>query len=531
VPVASRRWLWALAGLLLMVAALAYLQTGLLAALNIYDEGIILYGAVRVIDGQVPYRDFWTQYSPGQLYVLSALFTALGKSVMVARLWDIVIRAALALMIFALSARLSSVKAAAPVWVLAVMWVQYYGFFGYPIFVGVLLSLASLYAFIEGLRRPAWMAASGVLLGFVAIFRHDMAVYVTAAQFITFVLWALRSGSDQVAPISRHVRDAVRRLTPWLIGALVVLTPVVAYFLVNVPAGELLQQLFVFPLVEFPKVRDLPYPELEWLPKNLPFYAPVLVYTLALVIAIVKLKDERSQPSPDPSQAWGIIMVVLFGVFGFNQARVRSDEIHTVQFFLPALLLLPVLWRGAPPRRWLSYITATVGVLIAIVGIIDPINLYVRQLEMRANPSIARTLENTLPIAQGALVSPDHNFAVRHLQTLTQPGDKVYVGLSRHDRVFANDAMFYFLLERHSPTRYHELHPGLTNTEPVQREMIADIERNNVKYVVLTAMFEGAEEPNDSSLSTGVTLLDDYLRTHYQIMNTIGAYRIYVRRS
>jgi hypothetical protein len=284
-------------------------------------------------------------------------------------------------------------------------------------------------------------------------------------------------------------------------------------------------------LVEFPKVRDLPYPELDWLPNNLPFYAPFLIYLLSSVIAVIKLRSARQQPSLDHSQAWGIIMVVSFGVFGFNQARVRSDEIHTVQFFLPALVLLPVLWRGATqPRRWLSYVTASVGVVIAVMSIINPIDLYLQQLEMRANTNIARTLENTLPIARGVMVSPDHNFAVRRLQTLTQPGDKVYVGLSRHDRIFANDVMFYFLMERHSPTRHHELHPGLTNTEPVQREMIADIERNNVKYVVLTDMFEGAEEPNDSALSTGVTLLDDYLKTHYQIMNTIGAYRIYVRR-
>ena len=525
----SPRVLRAITALLLMTGALVYLQTGLYSPLNIYDEGIIVYGSVRVMDGQVPYRDFWTQYSPGQLYVLAALFGTLGKSIMVERVWDITIRATLALMIFVLGARLSSVKASVPLWVLALLWVQHYGFFGYPIFAGLLFSLASIHALIRGFSSRRWMFASGSLLGLTAIFRHDMAVYVAAAQLITFVPLAMWRLASPASPQLQLVTYAIRRLLPWAGGTLIVITPVLAYFLATVPANQLAQQLFIFPLTEFPKVRDLPYPDLDWWPNNLPFYAPFPIYAIAFSMAVAHIRREPQTADYDGYRVWGIIMMVLFGVFGFNQARVRSDEIHTVQFFLSALTLLPALWHGiSRAARWLSYVIAMTSVVLAIAAIVNPIDHYVRQLEGRANA--ARNLNHGLPIAQGALVSLDHNFAVRYLQRLTKPGDKVYIGLSQHDRVFANDVMFYFLLERHSPTRYHELHPGLANTEPVQREMIADIERNAVKYVVLTSMFQGANEPNDSALSSGVELLDDYLRTHYQWVTTIGAYRIYVRR-
>jgi len=33
-------------------------------------------------------------------------------------------------------------------------------------------------------------------------------------------------------------------------------------------------------------------------------------------------------------------------------------------------------------------------------------------------------------------------------------------------------------------------------------------------------------EPNDSSLNSGVKLLDTYLREHYKLSNAIGSYRI-----
>ena len=128
-------------------------------------------------------------------------------------------------------------------------------------------------------------------------------------------------------------------------------------------------------------------------------------------------------------------------------------------------------------------------------------------------------------------MSSEQIFAVQTIQGLTQPGEMVYVGLSNHSRVFANDVMFYFVMNRPSPTRYHEIHPGLVNTVAVQQEMIADFERHQVRYLVLTNMFEGAREPNDSALDSKITLLDDYIKAHYQQAHTLGSYRILKRRN
>ncbi|HEV2383037.1 MAG TPA: hypothetical protein VG206_24995 [Terriglobia bacterium] len=49
------------------------------------DEGIILQGAERILRGQVPYRDFFSFYTPGSYYLTALLFKILGDSVLVAR--------------------------------------------------------------------------------------------------------------------------------------------------------------------------------------------------------------------------------------------------------------------------------------------------------------------------------------------------------------------------------------------------------------------------------------------------------------
>jgi len=219
--------------------------------------------------------------------------------------------------------------------------------------------------------------------------------------------------------------------------------------------------------------------------------------------------------------------VVLFGLFGCNHARVRSDTIHTVQFFLPSVVLLPVLYRAGSRRvNLLGYLCAAIAIVLAVAFSINPIAQYLETRKLPNNPDVQRSLKLTLPIAQGAVMSTEQLFAVQTIQGLTQPGEPVYVGLSNHSRVFANDVMFYFVMDRPSPTRYHELHPGLVNTVAVQQEMIADLERQHVRYLVLTNMFEGAREPNDTAIDSKVTLLDDYIKAHYQQAHILGSYRI-----
>ena len=502
----------------------------MIAPLNIYDEGIIVYGATRVMDGQTPYRDFWTQYSPAQLYVLAALFKAFGKQIMVERWWDVVIRSCLALAMAMLAAQLTSRKGGLFVWVMGLLWVTYYSFFGYPIFQGLLFSLLSIAALTQALTKTQtchpersegprnWLIISGVLLGIATLFRHDMAIYVGAAQTIVLLGHALTQ---------RQFRAGLRRWLMLAASAVLTVLPVAIFLLRNVRAYDLLDQLFIFPLTIFPKVRDLPYPALTGGLGELPFYAPFLIYALAGGIAVAKLwRDYRGDPGGRPYESWDVLIVVLFGLFGWNQARVRSDIIHTVQFFLPAVVLLPVLMRAATQRASLArYICAAVAMTLTMAFAIAPIAHYLETRKQYDDANTQLALKLALPLAQGA-ISADHIFAIQTIQRLTQPDEMVYVGLSNHSRVFANDVMFYFLMERHSPTRYHELHPGLVNTAVVQQEMIADLERNHVHYVVLTNMFEGAREPNDSALDSKVTLLDDYIKTHYQQVYVMDSYRI-----
>ncbi len=72
--------------LILFGAFLVYNVATSRFGMYVYDEGLALLGAQNVIEGQVPYRDFWTVYPPGSLYLDAALFKVFGSSALADRL-------------------------------------------------------------------------------------------------------------------------------------------------------------------------------------------------------------------------------------------------------------------------------------------------------------------------------------------------------------------------------------------------------------------------------------------------------------
>src|SRR4030095_2278960 len=75
---------------------------GLYAPLSAYDEGILLTNTMLVMMGQVPYRDFYSNYPPGIYLTLAAIFKIFGATARVARVLGLTLRLALV----ALAARL-----------------------------------------------------------------------------------------------------------------------------------------------------------------------------------------------------------------------------------------------------------------------------------------------------------------------------------------------------------------------------------------------------------------------------------------
>jgi len=112
---------------------------------------------------------------------------------------------------------------------------------------------------------------------------------------------------------------------------------------------------------------------------------------------------------------------------------------------------------------------------------------------------------------------------IRYVQQRTAPSDLVFVGLSRHDKIFINDVLLYFAMNRKPATRWYHYDPGLQTTEPIQRKMVRELQQAKPKLIVIEDIWADWREPNESAIPSGVTVLDDYIKSAFEPVATFGA--------
>jgi hypothetical protein len=169
-----------LAALVAAIAAAAYSVLFDRESTLSYSIGYNLYGAERILGGEVPYRDFHTLYPPGTVYLNSALFRVFGGSLYVALFGVYVFRVATSVVVY-LCAR----QVLPQVWSLAavltsLVWLRPNGpFKAVPMHYGAFfLAVALLMLLIHQRQGKVWRVfVAGIALGLLALFKHNIGAY------------------------------------------------------------------------------------------------------------------------------------------------------------------------------------------------------------------------------------------------------------------------------------------------------------------------------------------------------------------
>ena len=78
-----------------------------LQGVGIFDEGFIASGAMMILRGDLPLRDFYVIYGPGQYYLSAGLMALFGESLLVTRVVHVLLLAGLAATVAAASYQLA----------------------------------------------------------------------------------------------------------------------------------------------------------------------------------------------------------------------------------------------------------------------------------------------------------------------------------------------------------------------------------------------------------------------------------------
>ncbi|MBI4716784.1 MAG: hypothetical protein HY763_03190 [Planctomycetes bacterium] len=516
---ASRQSDWRYTWLIVLAGA-ALLLPGVFWGLPV---GKAIAGADRVLRGEVPYRDFWSMYAPGQFYAIAAIFRLFGRHLILQAAAVVFIYALSGGAIFALLRNVGVAPGAAAV--VAIVWIA--GNWGTapelttypPAILLLVLAVGRIVALAHDARpRQAWTA--GALLGAAAIFKHDVAAYGALAATLA-ILALTRSSPDE-----RLAGSGWAALLRAAGGALIVLAPAAAYIAYHAGAYAW-TDLFVFPAGDFRLVRGEAYPSLlpgltplrDWLaaPRDifrarraLDYVSTWILSTLPQFVFVlgVAVTWHARRRLARPALAAAVTSLGLMPCF-YLAAHVQKNT-HLYSMALLSFCLGAMAWTGlrsrqlgegerndaaagtpaAPPRPSPSTRRVLRGLLI-LAAAVYAIGLFIpagmEAYRMVSGWSERRRLD--LPGTAGIFVSrrdyetyrPVATFIRRHVP----PEEPIFVGVMRHDAIVVNDLRPYYLTGRRNCCRYDELHPGIVDRDEVQQEIIDSLVAERVRCAVL----------------------------------------------
>jgi hypothetical protein len=243
-------------------------------------------------------------------------------------------------------------------------------------------------------------------------------------------------------------------------------------------------------------------------------------------------------------------MMILFGALSivfYLKGLVRISITHVGPSIILALTLLAVVAKyrlhGSGMTKavvWLCVFIAIVPTWSAAHIVLDRIHQNIYELTRSAmwrapandESAVAGSCQAPIGLERIACFRLDKNRieAIQFLQQHTGNDEVIFSGLTRHDKIFVNDNMLYFVAKRQPVTKWHHFDPGLQTTATIQNEMVSEFESKKPQFVVLESRWDDWREPNASSLSSGVTILDDYIRLHYVSVRQYGTLSVLARQ-
>ena len=550
-----------------------------------FDDAIPLVHGVLVQQGRIPSIDFFSFYPPLGPYVNAALFTLLGRTIVATRLFG----GGVFCLVILLATRLfrSHFPHSVPIAMITVLLVAASIAKGIalPLWPGFGLSAVALLAYLSSQTSPngrphRWLAValSGILTGLAVLYRLNFGAYVAAVVAVDLVInwWSsgkLRWKSDRLKSLSV---TAAAFFIPmlicffgfcfWVYGTRMVAA--IAQFTVTAQRTmlhrgfvdltyhmRLVSCAVVFPAgwycLRILKARGkLPWSTLA----VVAFDVGLLVLTVAWgnhvsIVAILVVAEFASvvflqlfvQRLPRLE-----FCLILFYCFQLHYFLSRADGFHTRFLGVVPVMLLPFLLLEDVDTGKRNSAFFSKGVVLAVLGPAILVLFAAPQFRLSASrfthgirliadvirhPHLAdtdRVLGPTRPEAAWASVYPDVDEldALRYLRAATSNADPIFVGVQDHSKVFFNDLRIYWLSGRPIGVKTFQLETGDATEPGVQRGIIADLNQNNVQWMIIDRHPEPGDETFIRRAYVGSTLLDSYIRTNYQEQARFGQFSV-----
>lgn len=518
---------------LLVVTALAVLvplPSVLAAPATTMEEGVLLVYPERLLEGDVPAKDFEHTYGPASLWTLAAAYELFDVSVAVERIVGHLYRVALALALYAIGVRWHravGVAMAAIGWVVSMAYAP-----GAYAWIGGTAVLLAGFAALQRLRASpdSWHLGllAGTAMGVAVSFRVDLALAVAISSL----------------PILVHLTARARRR--WAGGLALGLLPL-AVQLARAGIGTTYRGLVRDPVFRHGPGRRLPVPpawdhpddyfsrlaelfgvDSGWVPWSFTTQLFVLFLALFAAVGLAWVVAARHRTSDDAE----LIGLAALATALLPQALQRADAAHVVLVGIVVFACIPVWSFHLLARRAAPAVAASLAVAVGVLAVSpfhlgQPVLDRYREFDASPRPQSEVVFAGRSLVAASPAMARDMRAALDALDDLRDGGRRLFVGPADLRRSNYNETYFYFLLHEWEPASYFlEMNPG-TATDAAER--LAD-EISTSDILLLSSRYDEWEEPNDSR-RLGPASANEVVDTEFRLVRSVGPYRIYQRRA
>jgi hypothetical protein len=464
--------------------------------------------AERVMQGEIPYRDFLFNYTPGILWLNALLMKVFGLSLMTVNWGLYVFKVAALAALYLVGRRVIGTWPALIPAALTLAWLGHrYIFNVHPTQYYMVFALAGLGFMLRCLSTGSrvQLLLCGLSIGLVFLFKHNVGLLLLGAATGNTVLAALVSGAEAGRS---HPASSVRGVALLWAGFGVVAVAFVIWLSSHGALGPMIDH-FAHHAAEYSDERAIGLPPLRWLlpvlvaiataatagwfvarraPKLLEAYLCLIIvagaaallmpvraatfkqsattavayvppFVFAAGLALLAW-DWKTSSEPARGASWwkrnaALVTVSVFALAVYLEVYPRADYYHLVRVLPPVfLVLVMVLFRavsecarlseGMSHRSRLLLGTAPL-VMLALVGLKDT---WRPQFDDQFR--FVDRVPAAIPRAEGLLVSERDAVVIQELSRIIT--DNSIIG----DPVFSfarRGGAYYFLAERRNPTR------------------------------------------------------------------------------
>jgi len=492
--------------------------------ISLGDEGFFVYGAERVLQGQLPMSDF-TSYPPGSYFLLALLFKVFGVNLLVSRLMEMTFLIINGLLVFYVGKRLMPEKwALIPSFILIIS-----PGFWHKVFLtfGLLLPLIMLLRFLEK-KTITRILGVGWAIGIALIFRIESALFsVITVFFVLFCNHIWKAGSFSLD--KKAIFALLEEMLLCGLSAFSILISVILYYYYQSDLVKFLNWLkesygassigWVSDFFGRPDpIKALTTFHIGSL-KNLFFFLFILLYLYGFSKIIIHYFILKKKSFPY------ILPVLIMGILSLSYASIPFSKPHLLQVAAMGYILFGFIVYSFIEKKGVQS-KVILFVLVLLLGLYILDNFKMRSYF--ASGSISRLYmikkkgERLIPSKKARIYVEENEFGTIHgLIQFFEKRDDYLMPL-----VF--DPMINFLTGLKNPTRFHILLPPFLEDRSNQKQVIDAVERYKIQYLLVARAFWISQD--NLGFSRYAPILYEFVIKHYELEKEIGGYLIFSRQ-